>query len=202
MTASSEAEQPIQEGGANEDTGTLLAAQPEGSAQDTGDVSSTTDEQTTAPEGAPEAYAFEAPEGATIDEQVISSFEEWARKANMTQENAQGMLSEVYGVMQARDNARIEAAQEEMVKSTKLDTEVGGVHLDGALDGARKVLAAVNAPEFVKLLETTRLGNHVEVIRVFHRLSKMISEDRLAGEAQGDAPGERNPAKVLFPDHN
>ena len=42
--------------------------------------------------GAPESYAFNAPEGATLDEAVTGAFGEVAKELNLTQDGAQKVL--------------------------------------------------------------------------------------------------------------
>lgn len=149
-------------------------------------------EQEKKPEGAPESYEFKAPEGVTIDNTVIGAFSEVAKELNLPQDQAQKVLDKMAPVIAARQAEQFQAARTEWAEAAKTDKEFGGDKLAENLGTAKKALDALATPELRTLLEESGLGNHPEVIRVFYRAGKAISEDRfVAGQAgktnQGDA---------------
>jgi hypothetical protein len=144
------------------------------------------------PEGAPESYEFKAPEGVQFDDTVIGAFSEVAKELNLPQDQAQKVLDKMAPVIAARQLEQFQAARTEWAEAAKTDKEFGGEKLAENLGTAKKALDALATPELRTLLEESGLGNHPEVIRVFYRAGKAISEDRfVAGQAgktnQGDA---------------
>lgn len=144
------------------------------------------------PEGAPESYEFKAPEGVSFDEGVIGAFSEVAKELNLPQDAAQKVLDKMAPVIQARQMEQFEAARNQWAEATKADKEFGGEKLEENLATAKKALDTFGTPEFRALLNESGFGNHPEVIRVFYRAGKAISEDRfVAGQGgktnQGDA---------------
>ena len=144
------------------------------------------------PAGAPESYEFQAPEGVQFDDAVIGAFSEVAKELNLPQDQAQKVLDKMAPVIAARQAEQFQAARTEWAEAAKTDKEFGGEKLTENLGTAKKALDALATPELRTLLEESGLGNHPEVIRVFYRAGKAISEDRfVAGQAgktnQGDA---------------
>ena len=149
-------------------------------------------EQEKKPEGAPESYEFKAPEGVQFDDTVIGAFSEVAKDLNLPQEQAQKVLDKMAPVMQARQLEQLQAARADWAESAKTDKEFGGEKLAENLGMAKKALDTFATPELRALLNESGLGNHPEVIRMFYRTGKAISEDRVVtgqgGAAnQGDA---------------
>lgn len=149
------------------------------------------------PQGAPDAYEFKAPEGTELDASVIGAYSEVAKELNLSQESAQKVLDKVAPVMAAQQVEALKQANAGWLDATKSDKEVGGEQLDGNLAVAKKALDAFGTPELTKLLNDTGLGNHPEVIRVFYRAGKAISQDRMATGGAAQAP--KSPANILFP---
>ena len=144
------------------------------------------------PEGAPDSYEFKAPEGVQFDDHVIGAFSEVAKDLNLPQEHAQKVLDKMAPVIAARQAEQFQAARNDWAETAKADKEFGGEKLAENLGVAKKALDAFATPELRKLLDDSGLGNHPEVIRMFYRTGKAISEDRfVSGQAgksdQGDA---------------
>lgn len=149
-------------------------------------------EQEKKPEGAPESYEFKAPEGTQFDDAVIGAFSEVAKELNLPQDQAQKVLDKMAPVIAARQAEQFQAARTEWAEAAKTDKEFGGEKLTENLGMAKKALDTFATPELRALLEESGLGNHPEVIRMFYRTGKAISEDRfVAGQGgktnQGDA---------------
>lgn len=150
------------------------------------------------PQGAPESYEFNPPEGREFDADVLGVFSEAAKEANLSQESAQKVLDKIAPALAAKQERMMEAARAEWVESAKADKEFGGDKLAENVAVAKKALEAFGTPELTALLNESGLGNHPEIIRAFYRAGKAISEDGfVAGRGSGAAPAD--PAKVLFP---
>lgn len=151
------------------------------------------------PEGAPEKYEdFKAPEGLTFDSNVIGQFSEVAKELNLPQDKAQLLLDKMGPVLASRQIEQLQTARTEWVGQVKADKEYGGDALPENLAVAKKALDTFGTPELRTLLNESGLGDHPEVIRLFYRAGKAISEDGfVAGKPNGGT--NPDPAKRLFP---
>jgi hypothetical protein len=125
--------------------------------------------------GAPEEYEFTPPQFQKLIEYDIE------RTAN-----AQQSMAEAY-------SERISS----WADATKVDKELGGEQLDENLGLAKKAMESFASPELAKLIDTPSadnpdglgLGNHPEVIRLFYRVGKAISESELVtGDSKIEGP--------------
>lgn len=158
-------------------------------------------EQQQKPAGAPEKYEFKAAEGITFDDAVVGAFSEVAKELNLTQDAAQKVLDKVAPVMAARQSEQIEAARTAWAESAKVDKEFGGDNLAENLAIAKQGLETFGTPELRALLNESGLGNHPEVIRVFYRAGKAISDDRIVTGASGSATTQTT-AQRMYPNMN
>lgn len=175
------------------------AATPPADAKPDGQVEG--DKDGDKPTGAPENYEdFKAPEGIALDAEVADEFKTLAKELNLPQDAAQkvadlgGKLAQKWAGQQTE---AIQKAQSEWVTGTKADKEIGGDQLQANLSVAKKALDAFGTPELRTLLNDSGLGNHPEVIRVFYRAGKAISEDRVL--TGGATQPVKTAAKTLFP---
>jgi len=140
------------------------------------------------PAGAPEKYEFKPTEGIKFDDKVIGKYAELAKELNLTQEGAQKVLSEVAPLIAQQQADAFKATREAWVEATKGDKEIGGEKLTANLALAAKARDAYFTPEFVKLLNSTGLGDHPEMIRGFAKIGKSVSQDSFVGGGSGPTP--------------
>lgn len=156
--------------------------------------------------GAPEKYEdFKAPEGMQFDTDVITSFSTAAKKANLSQDAAQTLLAEMAPALAQRQLEQVKAIHTEWTEQSKSDKEFGGEKLKENLATAKKALDAFDPiPEGAKtttlrkLLDTTGLGNHPEVLRLLFRAGKAVSEDGFVGGRPPATEKPKDPASVLY----
>ncbi|WP_313698171.1 peptidase [Pantoea sp.] len=151
------------------------------------------------PEGAPEAYEFKAPEGGELDKEAVSQFEPIARELNLSQEQAQKLV-DLYGskVMPQLMKQQADTWQKQVADwgtSAKEDAEIGGDKFDGNLTRAKQAMDKFATPQLREFLETTGMGNHPELIRVFVKVGAAMSEDSLV---TSNEKGQRSAADVLY----
>ena len=153
------------------------------------------------PQGAPEKYEFATPEGMQFDDAVVGAFGEVAKDLNLSQEAAQKILDKVEPVMAAQQNEALQAASTEWAEASKTDKEFGGDKLNENLAVAKKAMDQFASPELRALLNESALGNNPEVIRMFYRVGKAISEDGfvVGGNAKNS---EQTTAQRLYPNMN
>ena len=156
------------------------------------------------PTGAPENYEdFKAPEGIALDAEMATEFKSLAKELNLPQDAAQKVADLGAKMAQKWAGQQTEAIQKahaDWIGGTKADKEIGGDKLPENIAVAKKALDAFGTPELRTLLNESGLGNHPEVIRVFYRAGKAISEDRMV--TGGAATAAKNPAKTLFPNQS
>ena len=138
----------------------------------------------------PEKYEFEPPEGVEVDPSKIEGFGETAKELGLSQKQFQQLVE--------YDIERSAAALEEMstqfserinhwAEDTKADKELGGESLDENLGLAKRAIDTIGSPQLAKLIDAPSadnpdglgLGNHPEVIRLFYRVGRAISESDL-----------------------
>lgn len=156
------------------------------------------------PEGAPEKYeAFALPETVKLDEPVMNEFSALAKEANLPQATAQKFV-DLAAKMQTGTveglQAHVEAQSTQWAEASKTDKEFGGDAFAENLAVAKAAMDKFGSPELKSLLETSRLGNHPEVLRFFVRAGKAISQDGFVPGRKGAA--EADPAKRMYPSMN
>ena len=141
------------------------------------------------PEPAPE-YEIAYPEGLPVNKDLEAAFKETAKAARLTQEQAQqfaDMGRQVAEKITADQLAAQAAIWKVWESETLADKEFGGAGFDENLAIAQKALDAFATPELKELLNVTGVGDHPEMVRLFYRAGKAISEDKLI-------PGNKAPA--------
>ncbi|WP_210515157.1 peptidase [Pantoea ananatis] len=190
-------EQPSDAEGANAEG---KDGQPaEGEAGKEGDGEGKKPEEQKKPEGAPEAYEFKAPEGSELDKAAVEQFEPIARELNLSQEQAQKLV-DLYGtkVMPQLMKQQADTWQKQIADwgtAAKDDAEIGGDKFDGNLTRAKQAMDKFATPQLREFLETTGMGNHPELIRVFVKVGAAMSEDNLV---TSNEKGQRSAADVLY----
>jgi hypothetical protein len=150
--------------------------------------------------GAPDEYVFTPPDGVEIDEAQIESFGEYAHDLGLSQDQFQKLIDFEMERAQQAQSQMADAYTERVsawAEATKADKELGGEVLDENLGLAKRAMDAFASPELAKLIDTPStenpdglgLGNHPEVIRLFYRVGKAISEsDLVTGDSKVEGP--------------
>lgn len=151
------------------------------------------------PEGAPEKYEFKAGEGVELDQEALKDFEPLARELNLNNEQAQKLV-DMYGtkllpMVQKQQAEAWQKQTEGWAEAVKADKEIGGANLTSSISTAQRALETFGTPVLKEYLNTTGLGNHPELIKVFVKVGKAMSED---GMVTGKESGQRTAAEVLY----
>jgi len=161
------------------------------------------------PQGAPETYeTFKLPEGVKLDDAVVSEIQGLAKDLNLTQEQAQKLVDREAAHAQGfeqkfvdRQKADLEKFSTDWTGQSKADKEFGGDALQANLGIARKAMDKFASPMLQQVLKESGLGNNPEVIRLFYRVGKTISEDTFVQAPKGSTP-VLDAAKQLYPNLN
>lgn len=153
--------------------------QPEGQQKDTGEAKTS-----------PESYVLDLPnfQGSTEDLAFVT---EMAQQSGLPAKEASEFLrrSEIY------QNILQEKTAEAWQEACRTDPEFGGAQFDANLAVAKRGYNMFASDELKSLLEQTGYGNHPEVLRVFHKIGKMMGEDNIVG---GGASSSFD-ARAMFP---
>jgi hypothetical protein len=143
---------------------------------------------------------FTPPDGVEIDEEQIEAFGEYAHGLGLSQDQFQKLIDFEMERSQKAQSQMADAYTERVAswaEATKADKELGGEALNEHLGLAKRAMDAFAIPELAKLIDTPSpenpdglgLGNHPEVIRLFYRVGKAISEsDLVTGDSKVEGP--------------
>ena len=175
-------------GGAPQETGNRPSENPPGGGVPAQDGPSENGDKPQQP-AVPEQYEFKPPEGVEFDEATIGVYAEAAREAGLSQEAADIVLNKIAPHLAQQQAARLAEARNDWAQQSRADAEFGGGKLDENLAVAKKAVEALASPELKTLLEQSGLGNHPEIIRLFYRAGRSLSQDGFVGgrAAQADA---------------
>lgn len=139
---------------------------------------------------------FTIPEGSTINGEVLEDYKLAAKECGLDQANAQKLI-EFGAIAQAK---ALDKMSNEWADLSAKDKEFGGDKLNENLAIASKARDAFATPELKALLESTRLGNHPELIRAFYKIGKAMSEDNLVSGSRAPASAQ-SAAEKLYGNH-
>lgn len=157
-----------------------------------GEVKPTTEGETKAP--AEVEYKFEAPEGVNLDEGSLTEFKSIAKELSLSQDAA----SKVVALAIKREQQAADAFQAQVKawgEKVSADPVLGKPE---ALSAAKAVVDTYGTPALKDLLTSTGLGNHPEVVGLFHRLSKLTTEDKVVVGRTGTTPTDKM-TNLLYP---
>ena len=141
-------------------------------------------------ETSPESYVLDLPnfQGSPEDLAFVT---EMAQQSGLPAKEASEFLrrSEIY------QNILQEKTAEAWAEASRTDPEFGGAQFDANLAVAKRGYNMFASDELKSLLEQTGYGNHPEVLRVFHKIGKMMGEDNIVG---GGASSSFD-ARAMFP---
>ncbi|MEK9737682.1 MAG: hypothetical protein VW239_10220, partial [Candidatus Nanopelagicales bacterium] len=83
--------------------------------------------------------------------------------------------------------------------ATKNDPEIGGANLQTTLADAKAFLDVVGTPGLREVMDSTRVGNHPEIVRAFAKAGKLLRDAGMV--VTGKEPTKpRDAASILYPD--
>ena len=198
-------------------------------AEATADQAETQESQATSEAGGsqtqqPTGYeSFTMPEGYTMNDEQVSDVTTFAKDLGLDQAGAQKAVDkplEMMGKVRDRGMQAQEAMHSEWATETRNDKEFGGSNLSENIAGARKAMNSFSEPavndgkpvlhqdgpmkgqqmtEMEVFMNDSGWGNHPAVIRVFHRISKAMSEDSFVTGSLAPPSTKKTQAEVMYP---
>ena len=181
-----------------------------------------------APAGPPEAYELTAPEGITLDAASIELATPVFKDLGLNNEQANKLMpvaaefaKRIQDQGQQAIMTEVMAQRREWLREVENDTTLFADQVGEDDDGdpvfeinphkraktlalTAKALDTLGAPKgspFRSFLTDSGLGNHPEMIRMFRKIGETIGEDNSFVRADGAAPIERNPARIMYPNN-
>lgn len=152
----------------------------------------------------PEKYELKPVDGSPVDAKYLESFQTYAKEKGMTQEQAQQLFErETFAVSEyaSKLDSEFEAQKSQWIEAVKKDPEIGGDHFQQNVELAHRALERFGAPSFVKELDASGYGNHPELVRVFARIGKALSEDRFI-DPGANTGGKRSMEEIFYGKQN
>ena len=148
----------------------------------------------------PEYTDFNLPEGAQVDEALMSDFKAMAKEFGLSQERAQKLIdlqakvhiSAIENAMQQR-----QAWRQEITK----DAEFGQGNLQTTVQDARKLLDTYDdSGKVLAMLEQSGFGDNPDVIKFLAKVSRALPrEDNVLTGREGAKADNRSLAERLWP---
>jgi hypothetical protein len=151
----------------------------------------------------PESYDLKVPEGMEIEDAYVKSVAEYAKKHSLTNDQAQSVLNRELNLRASiikGHEEELEQNAETWLNASETDGEIGGEAFQENVTLAKRVIDKFATPAFVNALNETGLGNHPEVIRIFHRIGKNLKDDSIVFPKTEGGKQEKSLEEVFYGD--
>lgn len=145
----------------------------------------------------PEKYDLKLPEGSLLDAKAIEEISSFAKEKGLSNEQAQAILERENGAVSnfaSKQQQDLKEKPTAWLSEAQSDKEIGGEAFAKNAEVAKRVVDKFGSEAFKKTLNDTGLGNHPELVRVFYRIGKMMSDDQFI------VPGAQTGAKKSIED--
>lgn len=157
----------------------------------------------------PETYAdYKLPDGVEIPKENLEKVNATFKELGLTQAQAQKLIDLQTSIQveqtsaQAEDmKAAFDKQMNDWAAQAKADPELGGDKFDATVTTAQKAMQQFGTPELRTFLNESGIGNHPQVIKLFHKIGSAISEDKVlisGSDATEGAP--KSHAQSMFGD--
>jgi hypothetical protein len=148
----------------------------------------------------PEKYDLKLPEGTIVDEPMMAEFTAFAKESKLTNDQAQKAADlhlKAIGAFAAKQAAEFTDQQKKWTDEMIGDKDLGGKKIDDTLSVARKVVSAFGTPRLKADLERTGMGNHPDLVKMFHAVGLQLGDDNKWIGTNKPA-GERKSTEEVF----
>lgn len=156
-----------------------------------------------APVGAPEKYEFTAPEGVTLDTELVTELSTVAKELNLPQEQAQKfatmgtkLVEKTLKTIQETQSKSWADARTQWVTDIKNDKEIGGSNFAQSNEMAKRAVRFAGIPELKQVFDAG-WGDHPALFKAFVKFGKAIGDDKLIDPDATSAA--KSAADVLYP---
>lgn len=129
----------------------------------------------------PEEYEdFTAPEGVSLDAEVLGSFKALAKETSLTQEHAQKYVDLAVNLVQKIQEQAVtewKDKRQQWVDSLKSDPKYGGSKLNETIARAQRALKKFGSQDLISDLLSTGFKDNAGFIKMLANIDEAISED-------------------------
>mgnify|MGYP003541986485 CR=1 FL=1 len=153
-----------------------------------------------AEEVAPEKYDLKVPEGSVLSDEALQKITDFATANKLSKEDAQKMVNlHCEEVSEHSKNLQDQFKQisEDWKTQASQDKEYGGDGFNRNVEMAHRVVDRFATPEFKQALNDSGFGNHPELLRVFVRIGKAMSEGSLVTASAGTKI-QKTPEEIMY----
>ena len=132
--------------------------------------------------GPPSKYELAIPKDSFLTAADVERISAEAKAKGLSNADAQALLERDGKLLSSnaeRQQTHLSEVTARWADDSKADKEIGGETLPQNAEMARRVIARYGTDALKKGLEETGFGNHPELLRVFSRIGKAMSEDQL-----------------------
>ena len=148
----------------------------------------------------PKPIELKLPEGSLFAPETVAKVAARAKEQNLTPEQAQAELNRESDLVKSFvEGEKIKLAKEanSWVEASKVDPEIGGEKYAANAEVAKRVVNRFGTEAFKKALNDSGLGNHPELVRVFVRIGRAMTDDQLV-LSNGVSTAPRSAAETLY----
>lgn len=129
-----------------------------------------------------EKFEFKLPQGSLLDAGAIERTVAFAKERGLSAEHAQALLDRESKLLTTHAEGQQKTLKDvtaKWIETAKADSEIGGEKFAENAELAKRVIARFGSDGLKKGLEETGLGNHPDLVRVFMKIGRAMSEDQL-----------------------
>ena len=149
---------------------------------------------------APESYEFSPPEGMPegfeLNKTVSEAYAEVARELDLSQDEAQSVLSKVIPVMHQQELEQMATMECELRKLAEKDDRLAGDDFDKKVGEAMRVIQAFDKNGLHDLLKTAPIGSHPDLLAMAYTFAQFVSEDGFVSGKAGKSVDREDRAAV------
>lgn len=136
-------------------------------------------------------YDLAVPEETSLTDTEVESLKSYAKEKGLSKDQAQELLNQRHEAKEdliSRYKSEQDTLRTQWLDAAKNDKEFGGQHFAQNVEFAKRSLEKFATPGIVEYLNQTGLGNNPEVIRLFYRIGKSMSNDSIVNPGSAGGP--------------
>jgi hypothetical protein len=149
----------------------------------------------------PEKYELKLPENSLLKAQALEDIAATAKEHKLTQKQAEALVQREDKALHAYHQAQLDdlkVKSQVWIQDVKADKELGGEAFVKNAELASRVVKRFGTESFQKMISDSGAGNHPELVRIFARIGKAMSEDQLVIPGSQSGRGPRSMEDIFY----
>lgn len=147
----------------------------------------------------PIKYDLKLPKDSMLNEGAVDEIAEFAKEQGLSNEQAQKLLDRENKAVKEYAESQVEGLKEkssQWVEDVKNDKELGGENFNKNVELAHRALEKFGSKQLKETLNSSGLGSHPELVRVFSRIGKAMADDSIVN--QGSEGSKQKTAEEIM----